>query len=88
MCFSGSFPVSAKNAFRSALMAVSMLTCALSFFVSDTYPRLQIFWLDAAATIKAGDGLKRPADEADFFKQSCEACLNEVEAIFDIVVVF
>lgn len=65
-------------------MAVSTLTWALSFFVSDTYPRLDSFGQETAATL--ADGLERPADEADFFKQSREACRNEVEAMFDIMV--
>jgi hypothetical protein len=34
------------------------------------------------------DDLKRPADEADCFKHRREACRNEVEAIFDILVLF
>lgn len=86
MCFSGSFPVSAKKAFCSALIAVSTLTWAFAFLVSDTYPRLEIFGLDTAATLEVAELLKRLADEAGCFKHRREACRNEVEAIFDIVV--
>jgi hypothetical protein len=59
----------------------------LSLFDSDTYLLLDIFWLDIPATRAATELLKRPAGEAAGLKQSLEACRNDVEARFDIVVI-
>lgn len=64
---------------------MSILTCALSGLVSETYPLLAIFWPESAATREAGL-LKRAADAPGCFKHSFEACRNEVAAKFDIVV--
>jgi hypothetical protein len=65
-------------------MAVSTLTCALSFFVSWTYPLLENFWFDPDATLDA-EFLNSPDDEVGCFRQRREACRNEVAARFDIL---
>ena len=86
LCCCGSFPVSAKNAFCSALIAVSTLTCALSFFVSETYPLLQMTCLEIPAPRNGAEAVKSPAGGAGRFRQRREVCRSEVEAIFDIFV--
>jgi len=65
-------------------MAVSTLTCALPFFVSETYPLAEIFWFDIDAAL-ATEFLKSVDEVADCFKQRREACRNEVVAKFDMV---
>lgn len=61
------------------------MTCALSFFDSETYPRLEIFRFDAAATRVAGEvRSSREDDEAACFRHKREACRNEEEAMFDM----
>lgn len=63
---------------------MSILTFALSALVAETYPLLEAFWRDAAATRAAGL-LKRPAEEPGGLKQSLEACRNEAVARFDML---
>jgi hypothetical protein len=76
---SGFLPICSTKAFWSARMAVSILTWALPALVSETYPLLETFRVDVAATLGA-ELRKRPADEPGCFKQSREACRNVVAA--------
>lgn len=86
-CSCGRSPVSAKKDFCSARRVVSILTCALSFFVSDTYPLVAVFCADIPAARIAPELLKSPEREADCLKQRREACRNEVEAILDMLLI-
>jgi hypothetical protein len=83
--FSGSLPVSAKNAFCSARIAVSTLTFALSFFVAETYPLFTGFWL-IPATRAVVELRNSPAAEVGCFKLRRETCRIEVAVITDILV--
>jgi hypothetical protein len=64
---------------------VSILTCALSGLLPETYP-LEALLPATAATRDAGL-LKRAAEDLGCFKHSLEACRNEVTAKFDILVI-
>ena len=81
---SGSLPVSAKKAFCSARIAVSTLTCALSFPVAETYSLLEVFWLIPAT--RAVAVLCNRTAEAGCFRHRRDACRNDFEAIPDILV--
>jgi hypothetical protein len=64
---------------------VSILTCALSGLLPETYP-LEALLPATAATRDAGL-LKRAAEDLGCFKHNLEACRNEVTAKFDILVI-
>lgn len=65
---------------------MSILTCALSGLLPETYPLLEALLPATAATRDAGL-LKRAAEDLGCFKHSLEACRNEVTAKFDILVI-
>lgn len=65
-------------------MAVSTLTCALSFFDSETYPLLEMVWPEMAAT-RCVEARSKPALEVAGFRQRREACRNEFAAMLGIL---
>ena len=65
---------------------VSILTCALSLFDSDTYVLLDVRCSGIpAARITRGELRRSPVDEALDCRQRREACRSEVEARCGII---